>query len=487
MIGWLLCSILFLPSTLKADTGPDKVALMPIEQLLREAKAAEHNQKTHEAMALWFDAFNAYQLYQREYPKAFECANEIERLSQQPGTELYPSTLYYYTAIARLYYEFGDYENSINLLEHVLAHPRLAEQAGTLGRAYYDLGVVYLTTRQFGKAEGSLKLAVHHRSIVVNDSTGSDVWADKGMCGLGVIRFMQGRHRHAATLLRGSVERLSQGGHYKSAGEYAAWLGYAYTKMARPDSAYYYLCEADTYYSMAKPARLRWGLLHFIVSEYELAQGNIGASQAASIVAFREVAERMEELNAIKLVNVRRTPRNWKDDEPVEQEEPFSLFDRVITDLSIGLFILIPLLMFWAYKLMKKSRMVAKKRVPSIEREVEQYRQIMGYMETQKPYLSPTFDIEELCEALHINTKSASAAINHIGQRNFRSMVNHYRINAAIELMNNVQGSKLSIDALALEVGFADRSNFWRAFKKQEGVSPTEYAKQGKKPIEVDA
>ncbi|MDR0940575.1 MAG: helix-turn-helix domain-containing protein [Mediterranea sp.] len=457
-----------------------------MDSILRQAREAERKQSINEAMRLWFDAFNEYQLRLHDYHEAFACANQIERLAGHVPLEKCPEILLYYTVIADLYYEFEDYENSLDLLDYVVSHPRMAERVGTLARAYYTLGLTYLMLKEYERAEGAFKLTVHRQHVVMKDSIDKDTWDEKGRAGLGYLYLVNEEFQRSITPLRNVVAALNHTGEYKEAGEYAALLAYSYTKLNKLDSACYYIGQADDLFSMAKPVRIRWGLLHWVAAEYELAMGRLSDSHEAFLLSYREVQARKEELNSIKLFNVRRVPRrNWDDDPQKESEKSYSLFDRIITDTAIGLLILIPLLIFLMRKRMPAQPVEKEKTETDSQKDEALYAQITSYMEESKPYLSPTFDIDDLCEALRVGTKSVSGAINRIGQRNFRSFVNHYRVNTAIDLMSSAHGSRMSVDALALEAGFSDRSSFWRAFKKEKGLSPTEYSKNIEVPDET--
>lgn len=52
------------------------------------------------------------------------------------------------------------------------------------------------------------------------------------------------------------------------------------------------------------------------------------------------------------------------------------------------------------------------------------------------------------------------------------------RVDEAVRLVSDGWLDTHTIDALATECGFANRVSFYRAFKQQKGVSPTEFLLQ---------
>ena len=79
---------------------------------------------------------------------------------------------------------------------------------------------------------------------------------------------------------------------------------------------------------------------------------------------------------------------------------------------------------------------------------------------------------------LGINTSYLSRAINERFGMSFSSLLNEYRISIATRRMSN--GSKFAtqtIESIAYSVGYSSRSSFITAFKKINGMTPSEYMK----------
>lgn len=107
-------------------------------------------------------------------------------------------------------------------------------------------------------------------------------------------------------------------------------------------------------------------------------------------------------------------------------------------------------------------------------RLVNLYDMILNKLEHDKPYLDSGFNITMLCESLNRSERYVSLAINKIGKTNFNRLVVRYRINEARRLIT-VYGSSVMLNDIADQSGFANRISFYRSFKDETGLSPTEY------------
>ena len=77
-----------------------------------------------------------------------------------------------------------------------------------------------------------------------------------------------------------------------------------------------------------------------------------------------------------------------------------------------------------------------------------------------------------------------------LGYRNFPSYVNAHRIAAAKNRLANPTEARVSISAIAYDIGFASLGPLNRAFKEEAGVSPSEWRRKAldlPSPISEDA
>lgn len=88
------------------------------------------------------------------------------------------------------------------------------------------------------------------------------------------------------------------------------------------------------------------------------------------------------------------------------------------------------------------------------------------------------FSLRSLAELTGTNTKYVSEAINETYHKNFKTLLNEYRIREACRRLKDAeQYGAYSIDSIAMSVGYSSMNNFSTVFKKIVGVSPSTYRK----------
>ncbi|NND08680.1 MAG: AraC family transcriptional regulator [Saprospiraceae bacterium] len=99
---------------------------------------------------------------------------------------------------------------------------------------------------------------------------------------------------------------------------------------------------------------------------------------------------------------------------------------------------------------------------------------LLGYMETNKPYLKNDLKISELADSLSVPYYQLSQLINDELSVNFYDFVNQYRVEEAKKLL--VEDTRdFKILAIAFEVGFNSKATFNRVFKKVTDHTPSEF------------
>jgi len=96
-------------------------------------------------------------------------------------------------------------------------------------------------------------------------------------------------------------------------------------------------------------------------------------------------------------------------------------------------------------------------------------------MVEEKLYREHSFTVN--CLALKLGAKRyyVSEAINHCYKKSFNTYINEYRIKEAIQILSKQDSDTLTIDEIAFNIGFNNRLNFYRVFKKTTGMSPSEF------------
>ena len=103
---------------------------------------------------------------------------------------------------------------------------------------------------------------------------------------------------------------------------------------------------------------------------------------------------------------------------------------------------------------------------------------LLQYMEKSKPYLEPELSLDELAVRLSVQPKILSQVINETLGKSFFDYINGYRIDEAMRLLTNPKDPRITVQEVLYEVGFNSKSSFNTLFKKQTGLTPSEFKKK---------
>ena len=96
----------------------------------------------------------------------------------------------------------------------------------------------------------------------------------------------------------------------------------------------------------------------------------------------------------------------------------------------------------------------------------------------QQPFRRKGYTIKDLAAATSIPPHHVSALINQEYQVNFSDFLHRYRVEYMQARMGQPDWRHLTLEGLALEAGFSNRTTFFRAFVKLAGCPPTEFLAQ---------
>lgn len=151
-------------------------------------------------------------------------------------------------------------------------------------------------------------------------------------------------------------------------------------------------------------------------------------------------------------------------------------FTRLI---SFTNFIFINSLVFLALKLpelfsskLNKASMLPKDKCQQI------LEQLKGYMKHNKPYLDPELSLPVLAEELAVSSKYLSQIINSEFKQNFYHFINSYRVEECKLMLRDKNKSHMNVLQIAYEAGFNSKNTFNTAFKRETGITPSEFKKK---------
>lgn len=96
-------------------------------------------------------------------------------------------------------------------------------------------------------------------------------------------------------------------------------------------------------------------------------------------------------------------------------------------------------------------------------------------------YRQLDFNLQLLSNELKSNSSYISQAINHgLGIR-FNDYINQFRVEEAKRQLRSSENKHLTIEAISELCGFRSKSTFFRAFKKETGLTPKQFVQDRKK------
>jgi AraC-like DNA-binding protein len=100
---------------------------------------------------------------------------------------------------------------------------------------------------------------------------------------------------------------------------------------------------------------------------------------------------------------------------------------------------------------------------------------LLDYVIKNKPYLNSELNLRQLAEETGIPSHQLSMLLSIYLNQNFYSFINGFRIEEAKRLLAEEDGTRFNIIEVAYEAGFNSKTTFNTAFKKSEGLTPSEY------------
>lgn len=100
--------------------------------------------------------------------------------------------------------------------------------------------------------------------------------------------------------------------------------------------------------------------------------------------------------------------------------------------------------------------------------------QLVSLMKSDKLFLDSSLTLDVLADRLNLSRHHTSQLINEYFEMNFFEFVNNYRIDEAIQLLQD-EKNDLNINQIIYATGFNNRTSFYNAFKKKTGISPSSY------------
>ncbi|PCK07523.1 MAG: hypothetical protein COA42_13775 [Alteromonadaceae bacterium] len=114
---------------------------------------------------------------------------------------------------------------------------------------------------------------------------------------------------------------------------------------------------------------------------------------------------------------------------------------------------------------------------PNQEYTEEQVSRLFNTMEEREPFLDPDLSLIALSKITSIPQRTLSSIINRHHGTNFFDYINGYRFKKAENFLVGAAKDRNVLDIM-IDSGFSSKSTFNRIFKKNSGMTPTQYRAQ---------
>ena len=155
------------------------------------------------------------------------------------------------------------------------------------------------------------------------------------------------------------------------------------------------------------------------------------------------------------------------------------LFDNVIASLDTLLIYFVSFHLLKQSSLFQAERSVNKYAKSSLPESYKDniLRQLNQSMEVDKLFLNPDLSLKSLAAELNVSTHHLSQVLNEKLQKRFYDYLNTYRIAEAKRLLTHPEFQDYKLQEIARQAGFKSKSAFNNSFKKQTGMTPSDFRK----------
>ena len=459
-------------------------------------KEAKDSNVMYIELRMRYKIFEIYWNDIKNYELAFEqCAIQAERLETVSIDDV-PEKALFYQQIANAYYYFNDYSKAIDYFQKIINEKDNAYTQSCKQSALNGLGLIYREGyNDLDRSDAYFRaiLRAHYVNSFGREDN-LDLWNGIAEGNIAYNLFLREEYDKAIPLFKSSIELMSKKGDYAYASGPAVHLATTYLKQGKITEAKRYIDLAIDYNKkMSRDGRLQ--LIDEALSKYYASIGNTKLSMAYMDSTLRAKEQYDKQYNAMLLHRLDQK-------EEVKQQQELQKEKEVRKHVQIRLFIisagfiviliLLVLLLFFYRKNREAYReLVCKSQEwANVQSVLEQeynispdkcdlsiMEDINRLMQEEKIYQNNTLSIDSLATLLGHKKHHVSEAINHCANTNFHAFINEYRIKEAIRLLSDKTFSNDSLDEIAYSIGFNDRKNFYRVFKKITGLSPMAFKK----------
>lgn len=428
-----------------------------------------------------------------QYAKVFSLIYTLDEKLQAVTQEEYPRKLYDYYHIGKAYYFFQDYDKAIPYLRKALAPAKYYFDVSNI-EARNILGEYYVIKNKLDSAEYYYRSALYSKDWVKNRSLHDAI----SLSNIGYALLTKGEYDKAISYLEPGLQRMIKGKNYEPASYVAIDLGNCY--LTKGDlKKVKTMIDSATHFIQQSNNRDAYRSLYPLNAKYYAKVGNSILAQKyidSTILTNKLYVEKYNGTFLLRAEQELFESRSQAKDQVIKQKEE-TYRTNIIYSIST-IMIIFGGLIIVMYQYRKKKRayqiLVQKNkdwaeanttfeptetRIKEVQAPNEDdhllSERVHEFLMANKTFKNLDITLDSLAKDLNVNRAYLSKAINKTSGKNFNTYLNEYKVKEAIKIMSNEKMNALSIDAIALEVGFGNRISFYQAFKKITGLSPSDF------------
>jgi len=108
------------------------------------------------------------------------------------------------------------------------------------------------------------------------------------------------------------------------------------------------------------------------------------------------------------------------------------------------------------------------------------FNKLTKFLEEEELFLTGNLRLDDIAERLKTNKVYVSNIVNERFKMNFPTLLNHYRVKKAVE---HLKRDDAQIKTAWSKAGFCSQSAFNKAFRKEMGMTPTEWLSENKRSL----
>lgn len=526
-------SLMYEADFMQALFMPDNQLGFKIEQLKKIEQQAKDRNDLFMVLREMEVSFGLY-WSSAQYAKAFHQAHMLDKELLKTSENEYPRWKYCYYLIGEAYFFFQDYEKALPYLRKATTPSKFFFDTSNL-QARNTIGIYYNLRGQNDSAEYYFRSAFFSTDRVRMKS----IYDAISLGNIGHSLSSKGDYDNAISYLEPALSRLVMDQEYSLASNIAVSLGECYLAKGDLKKAKELIDASSGYIVLGNRGDLRKSIYYLMCKYYAKSGKHKLSEMYldSTIIANKEYEKKYSSLIILRSEQeVFETENKAKDEQMklVETNYKNKIYFSLVASVLIFIFMVIFIQLYRKNKdayqaLVQKSQEWAEAPVEFVEEistseneEIEEInekieektetivstkievpdknvseevnepkkaavseavdKEILKLMKrvnelltNKKLYRDFDLTLELLAKNLDVNRNYLSKAINKTTGKNFNTFINEYRVKEAIKVMSDKKSDLISIDSIALEVGFGNRISFYQAFKKITGLSPSDF------------